>query len=102
MFYFFCVKGIKYNTMKKSLLFLFIGSIASFSYASASTTETNSNLSPVTLTETNLVQLEKFTTKTEASLCPPGKKRRGSPYRSGTGGKKWGGKVGACAKKRRR
>jgi hypothetical protein len=54
------------------------------------------------LTETNLVQLKKFTTKTEASLCPPGKKRRGSPYRSGTGGKKWGGKVGACAKKRRR
>ena len=102
MFYFFCVKGIKYIIMKKSLLFLFFGSFASFSNASASATETNSNVLKVRLMETSLFKLEKFTTTTKASLYPPGKKRRGSPYRSGTGGKKWGGKVGACAKKRRR
>lgn len=88
--------------MKKSLLFLFFGSIVSFSNASASATERNLTLGKVTLMETSLFKLEKFTTKTEESLYPPGKKRRGSPYRSGTGGKKWGGKVGACAKKRRR
>ena len=88
--------------MKKSLLFLFFGSIASYSNALASATETNGTLGKVTLMETSLFKLEKFTTKTEESLYPPGKKRRGSPYRSGTGGKKWGGKVGACAKKRRR
>jgi hypothetical protein len=88
--------------MKKSLLLLFVGSIASFSYVYASIPQTNNNLSNVSLVETSLFKLEKFTTKTEVSLYPPGKKRRGSPYRSGTGGKKWGGKVGACAKKRRR
>ena len=41
-------------------------------------------------------------TESDVSGYPPGKKRRGSPYRSGTGGSCWGGKVGACAKKRRR
>ena len=88
--------------MKKSLLFLFFGSIASFSNASALSTGTNGTLGKATLMETSLSKLEKFTTTTKVSLYPPRKKRRGSPYRSGTGGKKWGGKVGACAKKRRR
>lgn len=40
-------------------------------------------------------------TESDVSGYPPGKKRRGSPYRSGTGGGKWGGKVGGCAKGRR-
>ena len=39
-------------------------------------------------------------TESDVSGYPPGK-RRGSPYRSGTGGRRGGGKVGACAKRRR-
>jgi len=39
-------------------------------------------------------------TESDVSLTPPGKKRRGSPYRSGTGGGRGGGRVGACARRR--
>lgn len=87
--------------MKKSLLSLFFGGIASFSYASTATQETKIHLGTDEFTKSVVFKLENSITGSETSLNPPRKKRRGSPFRSGTGGKKGGGKVGACAKKRR-
>ncbi|HBW85716.1 MAG TPA: hypothetical protein DEF82_02940 [Crocinitomicaceae bacterium] len=80
---------------------LFCG-ISFLSSASASIQETKYYARNIVFRKTGLIEFEKSSTKTEISVYPPRKKRRGSPYRSGTGGKKWGGKVGACAKKRRR
>ena len=40
-------------------------------------------------------------TESDVSGYPPIKKRRGSAYKSGTGGRRGGGKVGGCAKGRR-
>ena len=89
--------------MKKSILTLLIASTASFTFAftSSASVVTNNNKQFELQTEAHTsIRLLDVIKKETAK--PPRKKRRGSPYRSGTGGKKWGGKVGSCAKKRRR
>ena len=89
--------------MKKSILTLLIVSAAGFTFAftSSASVITNNNKQSELQTEgyTSIKLLDAIKKETAK---PPRKKRRGSPYRSGTGGKKWGGKVGSCAKKRRR
>ena len=56
-------------------------------------------IKPKTLKKANLgmaMDSSSMDTESDVSLTPPGKKRRGSPYRSGTGGRKWGGKTKKC------
>jgi len=60
-------------------------------------------IKPKTLKKANVgMAMDSFgmNTESDVSLTPPGKKRRGSPYRSGTGGGRGGGRVGACARRR--
>ena len=89
--------------MKKSILTLLIVSAAGLTFAftsSASVVANNNKQSELQTEGYTSIQLLDAIKKETAK--PPRKKRRGSPYRSGTGGKKWGGQVGSCAKKRRR
>ncbi len=89
--------------MKKSILTLLIVSTACFTFAftSSASVATNSNKQSELQTE-GYTSIQLLDVIKKETAKPPRKKRRGSPYRSGTGGKKWGGKVGSCAKKRGR
>lgn len=95
------VKGKK-HFMKKKLFAVLFASISSYNLAYASKSIGNENQKNLMMDK--ILNSIIYSSKSDSidSLYPPRKKRRGSPYRSGTGGKKWGGKVGSCAKRRKR